>query len=387
MIERIIESEFRYLRENFPAVGLVGARQVGKTTLARALLALKGDFLYLDLERNSDRIKLSDPELFLKAQEHRSVILDEIQFMPELFPLLRALIDDHRRPGRFVILGSASPALLRQSSESMAGRIAYLHLHPLNLLEASPKITWQELWLRGGFPEPALKLSEQFSQRWQQNFIDNYLQRDLPALGLPTNPSLSYRLLQMLASQNGAALNFSQLARSMGVSTTTAKHYFHFFENAFLVYQLKPWYANLKKRLVKTARLFFADTGMLHHLLGISKFETLLGHIAAGSSWENFAINQIRSLMKPDDEPFYYRSQDGAEIDLLVRRNADWLFGLEIKLSNAPKLSKGTYQAMKDLKLQKLYVITPEAEPFLLQKNVEVCNLAGFLKTIENDDF
>lgn len=208
MIARFIESEFHFLQENFPAVGLIGARQVGKTTLAHTLLSRKTDFLYLDLERNSDRVKLSDPELFLKAQAHRCVILDEIQFMPALFPLLRSLIDEDRRPGRFVILGSASPELLRQSSESLAERIAYLPLHPLNLLEVAPQISWQALWLRGGFPEPALKSKEAFSLRWQKNFIDNYLQRDLPALGLPAKPTLSYRLLQMLASNHAAPLIF-----------------------------------------------------------------------------------------------------------------------------------------------------------------------------------
>ncbi|MDZ7848422.1 MAG: DUF4143 domain-containing protein [Owenweeksia sp.] len=231
----------------------------------------------------------------------------------------------------------------------------------------------------GGFPEPVLKNNKKFVLRWQQNFISNYIQRDLPALGFPAEPDKAHRLLQMLASANGGPLNFSELARSLGISVPSAKTYFGFFENAFLVHRLKPWSTNLKKRIVKTPRLYFSDTGMLHYLLGVSSHSALIGHIGAGASWENFVINQVKSVLSPDDECFYHRTQDGSEIDLLVRRNNQWLFGAEIKLSNAPKITRGNYLAMSDINLPKLHIITPEADNYLLKENVEVHSLRGFM--------
>ncbi|WP_417601770.1 ATP-binding protein [Owenweeksia hongkongensis] len=383
MIHRLITEEFNYLLQHFPAVGIVGARQVGKTTLAKSHFGDRQKFVYLDLERNSDRAKLTDAELFLQSNENKTVILDEIQFMPELFPLLRSLIDDNRRAARFIILGSASPALLRQSSESLAGRIAYLHLRPLNLLEVKTTKTWQETWLLGGFPEPLLKSQNRFASTWQQNFINNYIQRDLPALGLAANPNTSLRLLQMLSSNQGSTLNFSVLARSLGVSMPSVKTYFSYYENAFLVYSLKPWSSNLKKRIVKSPKVFFTDTGMLHHLLGIKNFNSLMGHLAVGHSWEAFVINQLISVLKPDDEYYFYRTQDGAEIDFLVRRNNSWLLAAEIKLSNSPTLTKGTHIAMEDLELKHLFVITPEADNYYIKENIEVIGLLDILERVE----
>ena len=382
MIQRLITEEFNFLLQHFAAVGIVGARQVGKTTLAKNHFSDKAKYIYLDLERNSDRAKLTDAELFLNSNIHKTVILDEIQFMPELFPLLRSLIDDNRRPGRFVILGSASPALLRQSSESLAGRIAYLQLTPLNLLEVKEVKSWQELWLLGGFPEPLLKSDNRFAQRWHQNFLNNYIQRDLPALGFPADANTSLRLLQMIASSQGSTINFSVLARSLAVSMPSVKTYFSFYENAFLVYSLKPWFENIKKRLVKSPKVFFTDTGMLHHLLGIQDFNSLMGHIAVGHSWEAFVINQIRSVLKPDDELYFYRTQDGAEIDLLIRRNNGWAMAAEIKLSNSPTLTKGTHIAMNDLGLKHLFVITPDSDNYPLAENIEVIGLLDFLEKI-----
>jgi len=358
---------------------------VGKTTLAKNHFSDTQKFVYLDLERNSDRAKLTDPELFLQSNTDKTVVLDEIQFMPELFPLLRSLIDENRTPARFIILGSASPTLLRQSSESLAGRIAYLHLRPFNLLEVKDKTTWQNLWLLGGFPEPLLKSQSRFASTWQQNFINNYIQRDLPALGLAADPNISLRLLQMLASNQGSTLNFSVLARSLGVSMPSVKTYFSYYENAFLVHSLKPWSTNLKKRIVKSPKVFFTDTGMLHHLLGIKNFNSLMGHLAVGHSWEAFVINQLITVLKPDDEYYFYRTQDGAEIDFLVRRNNSWLLAAEIKLSNAPTLTKGTHIAMEDLDIKHLFVITPEADNYFIKKNIEVIGLLDILERVKDD--
>lgn len=382
MIRRYIEAELQFLLENFPAVGLIGPRQVGKTTLVKNYFTAGDNYLYLDLEKSTDRVKLNEPEFFLKSQQSKTIILDEIQFFPELFPVLRSLIDEDRRPGKFVILGSASPALLRQSSESLAGRVAYLQLRPLNLTETSSLISWQDLWLYGGFPEPALKAQAKFTKRWYQNFIDNYIHRDLPALGLSADPGIAYRYLQMLASINGEFLNYSQLARSLGVSVPSAKTYFGYYENAFLVSRLQPWHANLKKRIIKSPRLYFNDTGMLHHLLGIGNYDALLGSINAGPSWEAFVVNQLRSILEPEDELFYLRTQDGAEIDFLVRRNNQWYFGAEIKLTNAPVLTKGTYLAMEYLQLPHLYVVTPEADNYQLRENIEVISLEQLMNRL-----
>lgn len=383
MIKRFLQPEFDYLIENFPAVGIVGARQVGKTTLAKAYYkGQQKSTVYVDLERASDRTKLSDPELFLKNNEGKTVILDEIQHMPGLFPLLRSLIDDDRRPGRYIILGSASPELLRQSAESLAGRIAYLHLHTLNLLEIPSGSSWQALWVRGGFPEPFLKDDSKFSSRWQENFINNYIQRDLPQLGLPAQPQMTRRLLQMLTSANGSVVNYSMLSKSLGITVPTVKSYVDFLVNAYLVFELPPWSENIKKRVVKSSKIYYSDSGLLHFLLGISDFNQVMGHMMAGLSWEGFVISQVRSVLHEMDEIYFYRTQDGAEIDLLVRRNNKWLLGAEIKLTNSPTISKGTHIAMNDLGLKHLLVITPGSDNYQLSDKIEVINLMEFLERV-----
>jgi predicted AAA+ superfamily ATPase len=382
MINRFQKTELEYLMANFAAVGVIGARQVGKTTLCKSLNYIAEKVLYLDLERPSDLLKLTDSEFFLTSNDDKTVILDEIHHKPELFPLLRSLIDEKRTPGRFLILGSASPQLLRQSSESLAGRIAYLRLYPLNLLEVEGSVNWQELWFKGGFPEPLFKTSENLTRLWYENFLINYVQKDLPAFGLGAEPNAIYRMLQITASSNASMLNYSMISKSMGVSMPTVKSYFGFLENSFLVFTLQPWFDNIKKRLIKSPKLYFEDTGVLHHLLRIKNFDSLLGNIAAGLSWENFVINQLRYLLLSTDQLYFYRTHDGAEIDLLVRRNNDWLFGAEIKLTNAPSLSKGTYLAIEDLGLKKLFVITPDSDNYLMHKNIEVIGLLDLLKRI-----
>ena len=379
MITRIIEQDYRTSLNAFPVTGIIGPRQVGKTTMVKHWKGSQ-DMLYLDLERNSDLNKLSDPELFLTQHINKTVILDEVQHMPELFPLLRALVDDHRRPGRFVILGSASPALLRQSSESLAGRINYLEMFPFSLLEIKEQISLQNLWLYGGFPEPALSGKPAFIQTWYRNFIQSYVQRDLPMYGLPADPKVTRQLLQMIASANGSVLNYSNFAKSLGLTMPTIKTYISFLSSAFLVTLLPPWYTNIKKRLIKSPKIYIRDSGMLHYLSGIVTYDALLGNILAGNSWEGFVMSQIATVLNSDDEMYYYRTQDGSEIDLLVRRNNRWLVAAEIKLTNAPSLSKGTYIAMDDLGIEKLHVITPGADTYPIAKNIEVTNLTQLLE-------
>lgn len=381
MIKRILEASYYSSLQDFPVTGIIGPRQVGKTTLVKKGLR-QNNMLYLDLERNSDLNKLTDPELFLSQHAGKTVILDEVQHLPELFPLLRSLVDEDRRPGRFVVLGSASPALLRQSSESLAGRINYMEMFPFCLIETKGQIGMQDLWLHGGFPEPALSGKTTFVQSWYRNFTQSYIQRDLPMYGLPADPKVTRLLLQMIASAHGRLLNYSNYAKSLGLSVPTVKTYISFLTNAFLVFLLPPWHVNIKKRLVKSPKIYIRDSGMLHYLSGIITYESLLGNLVAGNSWEGFVISQILAVLKSDDEVYHYRTQDGSEIDLLVRRNNRWLLAAEIKLTNSPSLTKGSYIAMEDLKLEKLYVITPGSDTYPIAKNIEVVNLQHFLEYV-----
>lgn len=380
MINRLIEPELQYSIQEFPVTGIVGPRQIGKTTLVKNLNYARPT-LYLDLERNSDINKLADPELFLSLHTDKIVILDEIQHKPELFPLLRSLVDEDKKPGRFVILGSASPELLRQSSESLAGRINYLELFPLSVLEIEA-VSLNNLWLYGGYPDPALSGKTRFVQNWYRSFVQSYVQRDLPMYGLPADPVITNRLLQMIASENGGILNYSSFAKSLGLSVPTIKTYVGFLASAYLVSFLKPWHTNSKKRLVKSPKLYFRDTGMLHYLMGITAYDQLLGNIAIGNSWEGFVTHQIQAVLNPDDELYYYRTQDGAEIDLLVRRNNQWLAAIEIKLTNSPSVGKGTYIAMEDMGVEELHVVTPSADTYPLAENIIVMGLEDFVKKL-----
>lgn len=381
MIGRFIHTEFEFSVSNFPVTGIIGPRQVGKTTLAKNF-AYQRPCIYLDLEKLSDINKLNDPELFFNSIADHTVILDEIQHKPELFPLIRSLVDDHRVPGRFIILGSASPKLLKQSSESLAGRINYIEMYPFNLLEVNHNVSQEDLWVHGGFPEPVLNGGKKFIQRWYRSFINSYIQRDLPSLGLPADPSISRQLMMMIASMNGSSLNYSMLAKSLGLSMPTVKTYLSYFINAFLVTELPAWYVNIRKRLVKSPKIYLRDSGMLHYLLGIGDRDSLFGNIAVGASWESFVIHQVRSVLNMDDEIYYYRTQDGAEIDLLIRRENRWLAAAEIKLSLSPKLTKGSYLAMDDLGITKLFVITPGESRYLYEPTVEVIGLKDFLLQI-----
>ncbi|MDP2040663.1 MAG: ATP-binding protein [Algoriphagus sp.] len=382
MILRRIEDDFNFSFQNFPVTGLIGPRQVGKTTLAKSAV-YPSDSIYLDLEKTSDLNKIDDPELFFTEYHDKTIILDEIQHVPNLFPLIRSMVDEKRRPGKFVILGSASPELLRQSAESLAGRINYLEMTPLNLLEINQD-DQNKLWLMGGFPEPFLHDTKRFTTEWYKSFIASYVQRDLPNHGLPADPSLTRKLLMMIASSNGGILNYSTFGKSLGLTIPTIKTYLNFLIEAFLVREIPSWHMNIKKRLVKSPKLFYRDTGMLHNLLGISSLENLFGNIVLGNSWETFVINQVFSVLYSDDEIYFYRTQDGAEIDLLIRRNNRWLAAAEIKFSSAPVLTKGTYIALQDLGVDLLHVIVPKAEDYPLAKNVRVIGLRGFLEFLEN---
>ncbi len=376
MFTRSITQELIELVADRPAVALIGPRQVGKTTLVRSITEqLTTPPLYLDLESTQDLNRLQDPELYLSERQDRLIILDEIQRMPQLFPLLRSLIDRHRVPSRFVLLGSASPQLLQQSSESLAGRVAYLELQPLTWSEVKRQIPYQQHWLRGGYPDMLLASNDRTANRRMNDFIQTYVERDLPALGLGASPARVRTLLSMLVSTHGNQLNASELARSLGLSVPTIQGYLDFLEQAFLIRRLPPYFINIGKRLVKTPKLYLRDSGMFHALAAIDSIEALSGSLYVGSSWEGYLVQQVVARLAHDTQPYYYRTADGSELDLVLVRGSKPVVGIEIRYSNAPKLSRGNSIAGRDLGDLPLLVVTPSAEDFRLDAQVQVCSL------------
>ena len=361
----------------FPAVGLLGPRQVGKTTLVKNL-KLEKEGLYLDLEKASDRAKLVDAELFLKAHADKTVILDEIQLMPELFAELRSLIDEQREPGRFILLGSASPDLIRKSADSLAGRIGYLELTPFYLGEVETD-ELEKLWIRGGFPLSFLAKSDRESQLWRQNFIKTYLERDLAQIGLSTDPRLVERFWMMLANAQGGIWNAESFAKALGITRPTVNRYLKFLEGSFMVRVLAPFHQNIKKRLVKSPKVFIRDTGLLHSLTGVTSMDSLINQLLVGPSWEGFVIEQIISTLKEEYEYYFYRTHQGAECDLLLVKNGVVKTAIEIKNTLSPKLSKGMQISMEDTGAEKGVIICRISDSYPLSEKVRAVGLPEFL--------
>ncbi|RPH32447.1 MAG: ATP-binding protein [Bacteroidales bacterium] len=381
MIKRIISDDLLSALTYFPVVGIVGPRQVGKTTLAKELLSnLNKESVYLDLENPKDFAKLNDPVLFFSRNTNKCVVLDEIQRQPQLFPILRSMIDENRIASRFIILGSASPDLIRDSSESLAGRIAYQELAPFNLLEVQGKNDIYHHWIAGGFPNAFLAPSEFIRKKWLSNFIQTYIERDLPLLGLDINRNTIRRLWTMIAHIHGNILNMSSISRSLEVSSTTLKRYLSFLENAFLIRQLYPYSSNVKKRLVKSPKIYIRDSGILHHLLSISNFDSLESNPIIGASWEGFAIEQIAQRVESDIQCFYYRTHEGAECDLVLVKSGKPIAGIEIKYTSTPKPQKGMLQSFSDLGTEFNYIVTPSTDDFLLTNQIRACSLTTFLE-------
>ena len=380
-IQRKIKTHFNELLGFFPAVAVIGPRQVGKTTFVRNYFKGSEKILFLDLEKPSDLDKLHEPELFLKRNEHKTIVIDEIQRNPDLFPLMRSLIDQHRRPGRFIILGSASPELLRQSSESLAGRIAYLKLNPVALGEISDlSITQDQLWFRGGFPDSLLAPNDKLSNTWKQNFIRSYVERDLPLLGINASPVLIERLWTMIANMNGQLIHYTNLSKALGISIPTLKNYLDFLENSFLIHRLYPFSHNLNKRLVKSPKIYIPDTGIMHSLLRINSLNDVFGHPVAGSSWENFCIQQILSTTEDIFDPYFYRTHAGSECDLVMVKGLKPIIAIEFKLSSSPSKNKGNTIAFQDLGTTENYIISPDADDYLVSEYTRVCSLKTFLE-------
>lgn len=373
MIPRRLQPAVEKALTLFPVVALLGPRQVGKTTLARTIGNTVGkEVEYLDLELPSHAARLSDPELYLSRHADSLVILDEVQRLPEVFPILRSLIDSDRRPGRFLLLGSASPRLSRQASESLAGRIRYLELTPFTLDEVGRSSeNLMRLWLRGGFPKSYLADSDEESLEWRIEFVRTFLESDVPALGLNLRTESLRRFWQMLAHRHAQLWNASELARSLGVTPPTASSYLDLLVGTFLIRRLAPYHANLGKRLVKSPKVYFRDSGLLHALLDIHDLDELHGHPVLGASWEGMLIEQLLNTKQPRDATFY-RTAAGAELDLVVKPSRQPITGYEMKYSLSPSMSKGFWSSIEDLDIPKTYVVYPGAEAWPLKKGVEV---------------
>jgi predicted AAA+ superfamily ATPase len=373
---------FRQLNELlgfFPAVGLIGPRQVGKTTLVKQWAKqLDQPTVYLDLESSKDRSKLTDPHLFLAGYNHHLVILDEIQYMPGLMNELRGIIDADRRPGRFLILGSASPELMQKSSESLAGRIGYLELTPFNLSEVGGD-DHTRLWVRGGFPDSFLAPTNDLSFAWRRNFVKTYVERDIPRLGLQVDAIALERFWRMLAGFQGNIWNAENFSRSLGVTAKTVNRYLNFMESAFLIHRLPPYSANLKKRLVKAPKIYLRDSGVLHFLYDLTTFQDLKNNVLIGASWEGHVIEQIRRKARDRFQYFFYRTHQGTECDLVLVRSGKVAAAVEIKYSSAPVLNKGLHIAIQDLKSTNNFVIVPEGDSFQIGPNIKVSSLPNFL--------
>lgn len=378
MVTRILEKDMAKTFRIFPALALLGPRQVGKTTLTKALIkSLRKKSVYLDMENPDDRFLLQNPIPFFEQYQKDCVIIDEVQRTPELFPVLRSVIDKYRKPGRFLLLGSASPDLLARSSETLAGRIYYHELTPFSIKEITPRYSVEKLLLRGGFPLSFLAKTTEAAKLWQQSFLTTYVERELPALGLSVSPQLVQRFFQMLAHLHGGIINYSQLAGALGVTYHTVQNITDYLENAFLIRRLQPWFSNSKKRIVKSPKIYIRDTGILLNLLKIYSMKDLLGHPQCGMVWEGFVLEQCANYFGKKYDYYFYRTQDGSETDIVITKAGKPFAAVEGKINTAPALTAGTYNAIKDLKTKNNYVITPRKENGLIAigKNLMTGNI------------
>ncbi len=381
MIKRLITQ--RILRDlNWsPIIGLVGSRQVGKTTLARYLeTQISKPTIYLDLELREDWFKLEDAQSYLISHVDKCVLIDEIQIRPELFALLRALTDQKREPARFILLGSASPHIVKLNTETLAGRIAYHELTPFSFSEIKSLYSQEEHWIKGGFPGSLLASETFISRKWLDDFAETFIHRDLTRLGFAVSATTVRNMLLMLAHLHGDQLNSSSLANSLGVTHPTVNKYLELLEGSFLIRRLPPYYKNIGKRLTKSPKIYIRDSGLLHYLLRVFSLEQLRGNPAIGASWEGYVIEQIMREAPEFSDFYYYRTQNGAEIDLLMITPSGKMVCIEIKFSVSPSISKGFYQSVEDLQPHYKYVITPSGERFDRDDKLRICPLNIFLE-------
>ena len=353
--------------EHFPAVAILGPRQAGKTTLAKSVTQARPDTLYLDLERHSHLAQLQDAETFLSLHRDKLVCIDEVQLRPDLFPLLRSLIDDHPKPGRYLILGSSAPDLLRQSSETLAGRLAYVYITPFQqceLLRAKQNSNdWRCMLWRGGFPKSYLAPTDGRSFRWRENYIQSFVERDLRQFGVELNPQYMRRLWLMCCHMHGQIINYSGIGQSLDVTHPTLKRHIDVFEATFMMRRLPPFLVNTKKRLVKSPKLYIRDSGLLTCLLDLGSFDKLYGHPAYGPCWEGFGVENILNMLQPRGIFGYFRTRTGQEIDLVMEHQGKRL-GFEFKTSSDPRLSAGNKAAADILGLDKLFIVVPQGHAY-----------------------
>lgn len=383
----LIRGAFTQVQElllDFPVVAILGPRQCGKSTLSKQIIDKIPDALYVDLEDYTELAKLTDPILFFQNNQNKLICLDEIQLKPELFKTIRSTVDKTGRNGQFLILGSASRELIRQSSESLAGRIFYVGLTPFLFLELyrhNNELNSSDYWFNGGFPRSYLARNPKAANQWRQSFIRTYLEQDIPQLGFNIPASILRRLWKILAHHQGQILNTSKLGEVLGVSHTTVRNYLEILTQTFMVRILKPYETNFQKRLVKTPKVYLRDTGILHTLLEISDFNQLMGHISIGASWEGLVIENITNHLS-DWTPYFYRTSAGAEMDLVLTKG-DRLVAIECKVSLVPILTKGFWNSVDDLKPDETWIIIPADHKYSLKPNVTVAGLRQFLEEMK----
>lgn len=378
-IQRKIESTIRQYLKIFPVVAVLGPRQCGKSTLIKTLAKSWSTSLYLDLQSDDDLAKLDQPPYFFQSNAEKIICLDEIQLVPQLFSVLRTVVDKNRQNGKFILLGSASRDLIQQTSESLAGRIGMVYLSPfvLNELENLNGFNLNTFWLRGGFPDSYLAETDAFSEIWRSNFIKTFIERDIPQLGFQIPALQLKRLLVMCAHNQGQLLNYSKLGESLGLTHPTVRRYIDLLEQTFILRTVLPFGANVRKRLVKSPKVFVRDSGLLHQLLAIPDFNSLLGNPIFGSSWEGVVIENVL-VSKPDWDYYFYRTASGDELDLILEKGNQRI-AIECKASTAPKLTKGFWRAIEVVKPLQTFVIIPTQVSYEIASNVTVCGLSEFL--------
>ncbi len=391
MINRNLQQKLTNALDNMPVVALLGARQIGKTTLALEIAkTISKESAYLDLELDSDLAKLSDAEAYLRRFNNKLLIIDEVQRQPNLFRLLRGLLDIRKRAGetscQFLLLGSASRDLIQHSSETLAGRIRFLELSTFSALEiyqTNPSsFNMEQLWLRGGFPDSYLANTDDESWNWRSDFISSYVEKDIPLMGPQIASTTMRRLWSMLAHNNAQQVNLSKLGESLGFNYKTIKNYIDTLTDFYMLRQIQPWSGNSKKRLVKAPKIYLRDSGLAHRFLNISDFESLLGHPAIGASWEAFILENILNQLSNKWRYSYYRTSAQAEVDLVLEGPKNEVWAIEIKRSSAPKVSKGFHYACTDIKATQKFIIYPGEDNFPIAHHIEVMSLIEFLKLL-----
>lgn len=377
-IKRNITARIDGSMKTSQVTAILGARQVGKTTLSKALISKIPDALYIDLEKPSDRDMLTDPENFFRVFNNRIICLDEIQLLPDIFPVMRSVIDDEEFDIKFLITGSASPQLLRQSSETLAGRITYFNLSPIALYELDDTFSLDRYALRGGFPLSLLSDQDESSFRWRENFIITFLERDLRQFGFNIPPETIRRLWKLIAHTNGQVLNYSQYSTTLGISDMTVRKYIGILESTFMLRLMEPYHPNIRKRLIKSPKLYIKDAGITNALLNIREFTELFSHPAYGGVWQALCIENIIGKFS-SWEPYYYRTSTGNELDLILTK-ANKKIAVELKTSTVPKVTRGFWQALEDVEADRAYIIAQVKHPYPYKNGVWVYPIKEFLK-------